>query len=165
MSQYFTIQNFVFLLTSVVLLIIAINIFLAFYFLKFKKRFSALFKGKKVENLESIILNHLQKIKKHDVDIVRLVEQVKKLQDVSEKTFQKSAIVRFNPFNNIGGNQSFVIALLDNQDNGFIISSLFIKDGNRVYAKAIKNGQSDNPLSKEEKEAITRAMSLGNSNF
>jgi len=62
----------------------------------------------------------------------------------------------------MGGNQSFVIALLDDKNNGFVISSLFIKEGNRVYAKAVKDGKSDHLLSDEEKEAINRAMGTKN---
>jgi hypothetical protein len=58
----------------------------------------------------------------------------------------------------MGGNQSFVIALLDDKNNGFVISSLFVKEGNRVYAKAIREGKSDYLLSKEEVEAINRAV-------
>ena len=70
----------------------------------------------------------------------------------------KIGVVRFNPFNDMGGNQSFIIAMLDNKNNGFVISSLFVKDGNRVYTKTVKQGKSDYVLSKEEIEAINRAI-------
>jgi hypothetical protein len=84
--------------------------------------------------------------------------RIKNLEDISEKAIKKTGIVRFNPFNEVGGNQSFVIALLDDKNNGFIISSLFFKEGNRVYAKAIKNGKSDHLLSNEEEEALKKAI-------
>ena len=58
----------------------------------------------------------------------------------------------------MGGNQSFVIALLDEENNGFVITSLFIKEGSRVYTKAIKAGKSDHVLSKEELEAVNKAI-------
>jgi hypothetical protein len=58
----------------------------------------------------------------------------------------------------MGGNQSFVIAFLDQKNNGFVISSLFVKDGNRVYTKEVKDGKSDHTLSSEEKEAIEKAI-------
>ena len=48
--------------------------------------------------------------------------------------------------------------LLDEKNNGFVISSLFVQDGNRVYAKAIKDGNSEHTLSNEEKEAINKAI-------
>ena len=86
--------------------------------------------------------------------------KIKNLEGICEKTIQKTGLVRFNPFNDMGGNQSFVIALLDDKNNGFVISSLFVKEGNRVYAKAIKAGKSDHALSNEEKEAIEKALSF-----
>jgi hypothetical protein len=58
----------------------------------------------------------------------------------------------------MGGNQSFVIALLDGENNGFVISSFFVKEGNRIYIKTIKDEKSDYPLSNEEKEALKKAM-------
>lgn len=84
--------------------------------------------------------------------------KIKNLENISEKTIQKVNLVRFNPFGDIGGNQSFVIALLDNKNDGIVVSSLFSKEGNRVYSKAIKNGKSNNFLSVEEKQAISKAI-------
>jgi len=139
------------------ILILAVIIFGIFLF-KLRKKINLLFEGKKVKNFEDVFMNHLQKNKKQEADIEEIFERIKKLENISEKTFQKISIMRFNPFSDIGGNQSFVIAMLDNQNNGFVISSLFIKEGNRVYAKSIKAGQSDYPLSKEEQEALEKAI-------
>ena len=147
------------ILSGVILVLIAGNIYFAVSFFKFRGKIKLFLEGKKTKNLEDVILNQIQKSKKQEADILDLFSKVKKLEETAEKTFQKIGIVRFNPFNDMGGNQSFVIALLDNKDNGFVISSLFIKEGNRVYAKSIKNGQSDYPLSGEEKEALERAIS------
>jgi len=147
------------ILSGVILVLIAGNIYFAVCFFRFRGKIKLLLEGKKTKNLEDVILNQIQKSKKQEADILDLFSKLKKLEETAEKTFQKIGIVRFNPFNDMGGNQSFVIALLDNKDNGFVISSLFIKEGNRVYAKSIKNGQSDYPLSEEEKEALERAIS------
>ena len=91
-------------------------------------------------------------------DYKEVFSKIKKLEEISKMTIQKTGIVRFNPFNDMGGNQSFIIALLDGKDNGFVISSLFIQEGNRVYTKEVKAGKSDHKLSKEELQAITRAI-------
>ncbi len=146
------------ILSGIALILVSANIYFTVYLLKFRKKIALLLEGKKTKNLEDVILNQLQKTKKHEADIIDLFSKVKKLENISEKTFQKIGMIRFNPFSDMGGNQSFVIALLDNQNNGFVISSLFIKEGNRVYTKAVKDGQSDYPLSNEEKEAIERAI-------
>lgn len=71
----------------------------------------------------------------------------------------KINLIRFNPFDDLGGDQSFVLCLLDNANSGVIITSLHTRDSTRVYAKAIKNGQSqDLALSKEETKALIKTI-------
>ena len=86
------------------------------------------------------------------------LEKIGTLEKTAERTFQKIGIIRFNAFINKSGNQSFAVALLDNQHTGFIISSLFVNDISRVYIKTMTKGKSDYLLSNEEKEAIERAI-------
>lgn len=66
-------------------------------------------------------------------------------------------VVRFNPFSNTGSNQSFAVAWLDAQENGVVISSLYTRDGVRLYAKPLTQGASTYTLSDEEVEAIAVA--------
>lgn len=145
-------------LIAVVLALAILNAFLIFYFYKTNKRFDLLLEKGKLKDLKEVLFKQIDKAKDQEEAINRVVDRVKNLENISERTFQKIGVVRFNPFNNLGGNQSFVIALLDKQNNGFVISSFFIKEGNRVYAKAIQNGKSDHQLSDEEREAIERAI-------
>ena len=71
----------------------------------------------------------------------------------------KINITRFNPFDDIGGDQSFIISILDQDNSGAILTSLHNRDITRIYAKAIKNGEGDNiTLSKEEKLAIVKTI-------
>jgi hypothetical protein len=71
----------------------------------------------------------------------------------------KINLLRFNPFEELGGDQSFILCLLDNTNSGVIITSLHNRDSTRVYAKSIKNGESDNmALSKEETKALIKTI-------
>lgn len=71
---------------------------------------------------------------------------------------QRIGLVRFNPFKDTGGNQSFVLAVLDGHDNGVVISSLHGRSGARWYAKTILSGKGkEHGLSEEEEEAIRQA--------
>jgi len=71
----------------------------------------------------------------------------------------KINVTRFNPFENVGGNQSFILTILDQTNSGVILTSLHNRDLTRLYAKPIKDGQSDNnTLSKEEKLAIVNTI-------
>lgn len=154
-------ETFILLLIAfgvVISALVIINVFLVFYFYKTNKKFDLLLEKGKIKNLKDILFKQIDKTKNQEEIINKVIDRVKNLESISEKTFQKIGIIRFNPFDNLGGNQSFVIALLDKQNNGFVISSLFIKDSNRVYAKAVQNGSSEHSLSDEEKEAIERAI-------
>jgi len=75
------------------------------------------------------------------------------------ESLSKIQLLRFNPFSNVGGEQSFTLCLLDNDNCGVIITSLHTPHLTRVYAKNIKNGQSDEvSLSKEEKTVLIKAI-------
>ena len=87
-------------------------------------------------------------------DFDKLSKELENLKTEINFSIQKVGIVRFNPFKEVGGNQSFSLALLDGSDSGVVITSLYSRAENRFYGKTIKNGKSDYPLSQEEKEAI-----------
>ena len=105
------------------------------------------------KNFEEI-LSHFQHLEKGFTKISKELEDIK-LQ--SKSSIQKIGVVRFNPFKEVGGDQSFSIALLDANDDGVVITSLYTREGNRVYGKPIKNGKSEYSLSEEEKEVIEKA--------
>jgi hypothetical protein len=97
--------------------------------------------------------------------VEELEKRVQELQNdlAGYKELMKSAvtkvgIVRFNPFHEIGSDQSFSLAFLDQENNGFVLTSHYLKEANRVYAKPVKNGSSQYPLSDEETEAMKKAM-------
>lgn len=71
----------------------------------------------------------------------------------------KIGLTRFNPFEDMGGDQSFILCLLDQNNSGVIITSLHNRDITRVYAKPIKSGEGENfTLSKDEKSAILKTI-------
>jgi hypothetical protein len=73
-------------------------------------------------------------------------------------TIQRVGIVRFNPFADVGSDQSFAVALLDGNGSGIILSSLFSRASTRLFAKAIVDGKSSHPLTDEERAAVDQAM-------
>lgn len=113
---------------------------------------------KEPENLEEL----LARFKNLERDFEKISEELECLKKESKFSVQKTGIVRFNPFKGVGGDQSFSIALLDGNDSGVVITSLYARDGNRVYGKPIKSGQSEYLLSEEEKQAIQKAKSGNN---
>jgi len=148
----------VFLLSGVIFVLVIINAFLIRRAYETSKKLDTLLEGGKIKSFKEVFLR--QKERNSDLEgmIKEAFSKIKDLEEISKITIQKTGIVRFNPFNEMGGNQSFAVAILDSDNNGFVISSLFVKEGNRVYAKAIKDGRSDHPLSDEEKQAIIKAI-------
>ncbi len=115
--------------------------------------FNFLKKKKEPENLEEI-LAELRALKRDSEKISKELESLKR---ENMSNFQKFGLVRFNPFKEMGSNQSFSLCLLDGQDNGIVLTSLYGKEGNRVYGKPLKGGKSEYLLSDEEKKAIEYA--------
>lgn len=81
------------------------------------------------------------------------------LEELTHRTIQKVGVIRYNPFSDTGGDQSFAIALLDSLGNGVVVSSLHSRTDTRVFAKPVQGGRSKYQLSDEEQEAIRKALS------
>ena len=154
------IQLVIILLATIIACLVALSSFLFFYYIRINKVIAVFLEKGKVKDVKDLLFSEIKKTKELEAGLKEAFGKIRSLEATSKISFQKIGVVRFNPFGDMGGNQSFIIALLDGQNNGFVISSLFIKEGNRVYAKAIANGVSDHALSAEEKEAIARAMNL-----
>jgi hypothetical protein len=90
------------------------------------------------------------------VDGLNALEQ--ELEASSRLALQKVGIVRFNPFQDSGGDQSFAIALLDQGGTGVVLSSLHGRAETRIFAKQVVNGRSTHSLSDEEQQAIKAAL-------
>jgi hypothetical protein len=88
---------------------------------------------------------------------VLLGERDKVLDDRIGRTIQKTGLVRFDAFPDVGGEQSFALAMLDRDMTGIVLSSLYSRSDSRVYAKEITEGRSPNALSNEELDALKRA--------
>jgi len=156
---YFFKNNFLIIASAAIVLLFVWNIFLQIHLEKTRKRIKIFFKGRKTKDLEEVIAEQLKRIKNIESDIEKLFKWNDDLQKIANISIQKVGVVRFNPFKDTGGDQSFAIALLDKDNNGLVISSLYSREGTRVYTKPIKDGNSKYHLSEEEKEAIQKAIS------
>ena len=141
-------------LTLVVLFFI--DIILSISLTQLKKKINIFFRKGNKDFIE-LIKNQIKNSDSQKEAIEKITQNIDQLNKISKKTFQKVGIVRFNPFKELGGNQSFCLALLDNKDNGFVITSHYNQQFNRVYIKPITNRKSKYSFSKEEEEAIEKA--------
>jgi len=132
---------------------------LTFYIIRTSGKLKNIIKGAKGGDLTGILEGIIEKQNLIGKNIHEFSEKVADIQKNQQKSFTKSALVRFNPFEDTGGDQSFAVAFLDGGDNGVVISSLHSRGGTRVYAKTVSGGKSTNyPFSKEEKEVVEKAV-------
>ena len=111
------------------------------------------FKKENPENIDEL-LSQFKGLKK---EFKKISKELNALKESGKIPVQKIGVIRFNPFKEAGGNQSFSIALLNANDDGVVITNLYGRDGSRAFAKSIKDSLSEYPLSQEEKEAIEQA--------
>ena len=146
-------------LAVVVLLVLVIVLFRRAS--AFERRFAGLTRGADGKSLEAILDAHLDKVYAVAREVDDLAARSAMLEQTQRRAFQRIGLVRFNPFEDTGGNQSFALALLDQHGDGFVVSSLHARAGTRVYGKAITRGTSESNLSEEESEALRLALASG----
>lgn len=144
-------QNF-----SIIVVIIAVAI-LFWLTLDLRKKWASVF-GKSVKNQEDLLKNVVAGLTMVGERLETLEDKTKFLEGISKISVQKTGFKRYNPFSETGGDQSFTLCLLDRENNGVIISSLYLREGVRVYGKRVENGKAKQPLSEEEKEVLVQTI-------
>ncbi len=125
------------------------------------KRIGLLTAGGNGTSLESTLEAHIDKVYAVAREVGELEVRTAVLERTGQFAFQRLGLVRYNPFEDTGGNQSFALALLDHHGDGFIVSSLHTRTATRVYGKAITKGKAETALSDEEAEALRIALASG----
>ena len=125
---------------------------------RLRRRLDGITRGADGTSLDAILDAHLDKVYAVARELDELSARAAILEATGRRAIQRVGLVRFNPFEDTGGNQSFALALTDVTGNGFVLSSLHTRTGTRVYAKAVTDGRSDGALSEEEAEALRLAM-------
>ncbi len=123
--------------------------------------YNKLTSGVSSKTMQAVLSSMLQKQEATTKDIETLQKAIRYVEADGKLHLQRVGVVRFNPFSDTGGSQSFTIAILDGKDNGIIMTSLYARTGNRWYIKHIKAGLcEDVELSKEEESAIKKARPI-----
>ncbi|MFC1649352.1 DUF4446 family protein [Patescibacteria group bacterium] len=112
-------------------------------------------KGNLIKIIDKIIRTEVQNSK----SIKSLEKEISRLEAENKMDIQQLGLVRFNPFDETGGDHSFSLCLLDGYNSGIVITSLHTRQRTRTYLKRITKGKSQIALSKEEKKALTMAQS------
>ena len=114
-------------------------------------------RGKDAESMEDTILGCLDKVDGVEKLLAIQREEIINLRKNQRLAVQKVGLVKYDAFFDLSGQLSFALAMLDQKENGFIINSVYSRDGNYSYMKEIKDGACALELSKEEREALEQA--------
>jgi len=129
-----------------------------FWIFKTENRLKRFFSGKKGRDLENAIEELEGKIKELTLAKEKGEKEIANLKEKLKKSIRGLETLRFNPFADQGGNQSFAVGMVNEEGDGVVFSSLYARERMSVFAKPIKGGKSDYELSKEEKEAVWQAQ-------
>lgn len=145
-------------IVAVLLILLILLIVLLAKYSKLKKRYDKFMQGKNASSLEEDMHGVFEDMKmlKNNADKNR--KDIRILYKNMERTFQKLGIVKYDAFNQMGGQLSFSLALLDENNDGFIINSVHSSEGCYSYTKEIKGGTSPISLGAEEEQALNIAM-------
>ncbi len=142
------------------LLLVWLGVLSALFYRLFT-HYQKLTKGVTKRDLRSVLEKMLKDFEEDKTRIDQLIEETGKMKKEVLHDIQKIGLVRFNPFAETGGDQSFCLSVLDGEDSGLVLSSLHSRDTTRVYAKPVKKGKATGyQLSDEEKRAIKDAKKV-----
>lgn len=145
-------------IAAVLLILLILLIVLLVKYSKIKKRYDKFMRGKNAASLEEDMRGVFEDMRLLKTTVDRNRKDIRILYKNIERTFQKLGIVKYDAFNQMGGQLSFSLALLDENNDGFIINSVHSSDGCYSYTKEIKGGTSDISLGAEEEKALYIAM-------
>lgn len=144
----FLIQIFLFVL------IISVNL----KYSRLKRNYSLFMRGKDGKNLEESILEKFAELDKISKIAKKNEENIRKINKKIKKNYQKAGIVRYDAFQEMGGNLSFALTMLDEENSGWILNAMHTRDACYTYVKEIVKGESYIELCEEEKESLERAI-------
>ncbi len=160
MKQWIIATSAPLVLTFVLLYLVRVSMKLT----RFEKRNKIFMRGKNAESLE-------QAFERKFLDVDKLVEvtknqqiEINHLKEKLSKTCNKIGIVKYDAFPDVGGKLSFALAMLDNENSGFVLNTIHSREGCYTYIKEIVKGESYIVLGQEEKEALRHAVNYFSDN-
>lgn len=141
-----------------VLVLVIILCYLLYSLSSLKSAYQKMMTGEETGlNLEKMLMQHIASTEEVRAENQKIKEELEIQDEKLKHTLSKVGVVRFCAFQDMGSDLSFALALLDEYNNGVIISSIFGREDSRTYVKPIENLTSKYTLTKEEEEALKNA--------
>lgn len=153
MIDYFTL-----LIAGVCVILFVLLIIALVKISKMNKRLNKLLDYGSEETIEELLSRYIERSEAISSDYDGIVSRLNDISGILKECVQKVGIIRYNPFDQVGGDLCFALALLDSNNNGVVLNGIFSREGSYTYAKPVEHGQSSYTLSEEEKTAISKAI-------
>lgn len=123
------------------------------------KKYRALIKGLSEKNIEDLMISYSDEMDKVKKEIKGSIEnRISTLESKMPTCLRNVGLVSYNAFENVGNNMSFSLAALDDKKDGLVLTGIYTRENSYVYTKQIKGGMPSKELSREEKEALSKAL-------
>ena len=143
---------------AVILLALLINLYMKVSYMK--KRYRKMMTGVDGANLERLLIGHIDEVKQVVEENRRIDAENQRISALLQRAITRVGVVRFRAFDDMGSDLSYAVALLDAENNGVILSSIFGREDSRSYVKPIEKGTSTYTLTDEEQQALQKAMGV-----
>ncbi|MBE6103006.1 MAG: DUF4446 family protein [Selenomonas ruminantium] len=157
----FVLNNLMFIVAGMGILMVIMYAFILNLYMdlrRMKKRYKKMMTGVESGNLERMLIGHIDEVQRVKEQNTALEVENQKISDLLQQALTRVGMVRFRAFEDMGGDLSYAVAMLDSHNNGVILSSVFGREGSQAYAKPIENGSSTYKLTEEEQQALREAM-------
>jgi hypothetical protein len=165
MEQFFSDTKLIVLIGVIlnfilIFILFMMNISNRINFKKFRSKYNKMMVGAGDISVEQLLEKCLDKVGDVEIKNKEIENEINKIERNLLQCYQKLGVIRYNAFDNVGSDLSFSIALLDNSDNGLVISGIYSRDSSSTYAKPILLGKSKYSLSAEEIQALEVAKKI-----
>ena len=144
------------------LILLIMQIRLMGKFKKLYRTYDRFMRGKDMESMEETVLAQFERIEALEESNQEKDRQIESIFNNLQHVYQKTGLVKYDAFREMSGKLSYALALLDKEDNGVLINSMYSREGCYSYAKAITGGKCDIEMSEEEQEALKMAINKEN---
>ena len=149
-------------LLGVLLIVLVYMIKISMKMSRFIKKYKMFMRGLDGASLERAFAARFNQMDLLEENSRNHMEEIRKIKEVQNITLNKVAIVKYDAFKEMGGKLSFALAMLDKENNGFVMNAIHSSDGCYTYVKEIVKGESYVVLGEEEKEALRQAVNSHN---
>ncbi|HPL98466.1 MAG TPA: DUF4446 family protein [Bacillota bacterium] len=160
MDYFIKVYNVEILFSITLLLFIMIvwNLILSVRLAGMSEKYKKFMRGSSGKNFEGMLLGHIENMEASIERVNIISEDLIHVKNQMDKCIQKCNIIRYNAFSDTGSDQSFSIAMLDNFNDGIIITGIYGRNEFVGYAKPVSKGTSRYPLSVEEELVLNRSL-------